>query len=223
MLSPACASGADRPPMLPSTIPIFPLPNVVLFPGVFLPLHIFEERYRALVRDALAGDRLIGIVLLRPGWEDDYEGAPEVYDLGCAGLITHSERLEDGGFNIVLHGMAKFRILSEEQEVWSYRRARVEMLDEPMGDAVREEIRGRRHQLETLLAPMIDSSDQHLPEAMPEDELVNALSQYLDLEPVERQALLECRDVVTRCAALIELLEMKAMLPGSGWNGAEPH
>ena len=65
--------------MLPPTIPIFPLPNVVLFPNVFLPLHIFEPRYRAMVADALKGDRMIGMVLLRPGWEGDYEGRPPVY------------------------------------------------------------------------------------------------------------------------------------------------
>ena len=71
---------------------IFPLPNVVLFPNVFLPLHIFEPRYREMVADALDGDRIIGMVLLRPGWEGDYEGRPPVYPIGCAGLITHAER-----------------------------------------------------------------------------------------------------------------------------------
>src|SRR5512134_2216313 len=90
--------------MIPSKIPIFPLPNVVLFPKVFLPLHIFEPRYRAMVDDALAGDRIIGMVLLRPGYEANYEGRPPVYAVGCAGSITHAERRDDGRFNIVLHG-----------------------------------------------------------------------------------------------------------------------
>src|SRR5260370_17055418 len=99
--------------MLPPTIPIFPLPNVVLFPNVFLPLHICEPRYRQMVDAALNGDRIIGMVLLRPGWEGDYEGRPPVYPIGCAGVITHSERLPDGRFNIVLPGMEKFRIASE--------------------------------------------------------------------------------------------------------------
>ena len=100
--------------MLPPTIPIFPLPNVVLFPNVFLPLHIFEPRYRQMVDDALNGDRIIGMVLLRPGWEGDYEGRPPVYPIGCAGVITHAERLADGRFNIVLRGMEKFRITGED-------------------------------------------------------------------------------------------------------------
>ena len=78
--------------MLPTTIPIFPLPNVVLFPNVFLPLHIFEPRYRAMLADALAGDRIIGMTLLMAGYEADYQGRPAVYRVGCAGVITHSER-----------------------------------------------------------------------------------------------------------------------------------
>src|SRR5687767_15618343 len=77
--------------MLPPVIPIFPLPNAVLFPNVFMPLHIFEARYRAMVSDALAGDRIIGMVLLKAGFESDYKGQPPIYPIGCAGVITHSE------------------------------------------------------------------------------------------------------------------------------------
>src|SRR6476469_4475649 len=100
--------------MLPPTIPIFPLPNVVLFPNVFLPLHVFEPRYRAMVRDALATDHIIGMVLLRPGYERNYEGRPPVYPIGCAGVITHSEALPDGRFNIILKGMEKFKMTGED-------------------------------------------------------------------------------------------------------------
>jgi hypothetical protein len=110
--------------MLPPTIPIFPLPNVVLFPNVFLPLHIFEARYRQMVEAALSGDRIIGMVLLRPGWEGDYEGRPPVYPIGCSGVITHAEKLDDGRYNIVLRGVERFRIL-EEDDAKSYRRATV--------------------------------------------------------------------------------------------------
>ena len=100
--------------MLPETLPIFPLPNVVLFPHVFLPLHIFEPRYRAMVAEALDGDRIIGMTLLKPGWEGEYEARPPVYPIGCAGLITHAERMADGRFNIVLRGLEKFRVLGED-------------------------------------------------------------------------------------------------------------
>ena len=115
--------------MLPPTIPVFPLPNVVLFPNVFLPLHIFEPRYRQMVNDALSGDRIIGMVLLRPGWDDDYEGRPAIYPVGCAGLITHAERLGDGRYNIVLQGLEKFRVLDEDHSR-PYRLARVDSIAE---------------------------------------------------------------------------------------------
>src|SRR5213082_1852536 len=93
-------------------LPLFPLPTVVLFPNVFLPLHIFEPRYRDMVADALTGDRLIGMVLLKPGWESNYEGRPPVYPIGCSGLMTHVERLSsDGHYNIVLRGVERFRVV----------------------------------------------------------------------------------------------------------------
>src|ERR1700674_1939237 len=92
-------------------LPIFPLPNVVLFPNVFLPLHIFEPRYREMVADALESDRLIGMALLRPGWEPEYEGRPAVYPIGCSGVITHFERLAGGRVQLVLGGVGRVRAL----------------------------------------------------------------------------------------------------------------
>src|SRR5262249_29935472 len=110
-------------------LPLFPLPTVVLFPGVFLPLHIFEKRYREMVADALDGDRMIGMVLLQPGWDRDYEGRPPVFPVGCTGVITHVERMSDGRYNIVLRGIERFRITEENHDL-SYRRASVEPLAE---------------------------------------------------------------------------------------------
>ena len=127
------------------TIPIFPLPNAVLFPNVFLPLHIFEPRYREMVADALDGDRMIGMVLLRPGWEANYEGTPPVFPIGCAGLITHHERLPDGRYNIILRGLQKFRIRGED-EGRSYRVARIETIHEPSGPFEEERHPGRAAQ-----------------------------------------------------------------------------
>ena len=118
--------------MLPPTIPIFPLPNVVLFPNVFLPLHIFEPRYRQMVDEALNGrsDHRHGAAAA--GLGSDYEGRPPVYPIGCAGVITHAERLPDGRCNIVLRGMEKFRIAGEEDGL-PYRVASVEPIAEPLG------------------------------------------------------------------------------------------
>ena len=128
-------------------VPLFPLPNVVLFPRVFLPLHIFEPRYREMVRDALAGDRIIGMVLLRDAGAAGDVHNPAVFPTGCAGLITHCERLPDGRYNIVLRGLYKFRVVEEDRSR-SYRRASVETLAEP-DDA--DGLREARRRLERLL------------------------------------------------------------------------
>ena len=197
--------------MLPARIPIFPLPNVVLFPNVFLPLHIFEERYREMVADALEGDRIIGMVLLKPGWEPDYEERPTVYPVGCAGVITHVERLPGGRFNLVLKGLGKFRIRSEEYEQ-PYRVAVIDALPERLTDADRLGLQDQRRRLEGLLATFLDTTELPLPAAMPDEDLVHALAQYLSLEPVERQALLEADGPLARSASLAELIEMKLLL-----------
>jgi Lon protease-like protein len=210
--------------MLPPTIPVFPLPNVVLFPNVFLPLHIFEPRYRAMVTDALAGDRIIGMVLLKPGYEASYEGRPPIYPIGCAGVITHSEPLDDGRFNIVLRGLEKFRVTGEERGKM-YRLAHVDALPEQIVDAERDALRKQRQRLETLLAAAIERSgaEPRFPPAVPDDDLVNALAQYLQLEPLERQALLERNGCLERCHGLIELLEMKTMYKSASWKGRSVH
>ena len=199
--------------MLPSSIPLFPLPNVVLFPNVFLPLHIFELRFREMVTDALHSDRIIGMVLLRPGWEQDYEGRPRVYSVGCAGLITNFEHLENGRYNIVLRGLHKFRILNEDNRR-SYRLAHVDGIIEPFDDSIRQAIRLDRAHLETLVTKGLHqaASESQVPASMSDEDLVNALAQYLDLEPVEKQALLERDGLLHRCESLIQLLEMKLML-----------
>jgi uncharacterized protein len=204
--------------MLPPTIPIFPLPNAVLFPNVFLPLHIFEPRYRAMVADALAGDRMIGMVLLQPGYQADYEGRPPVYPVGCAGVITHAETLADGRYNIMLRGIEKFRIVGEQSDK-PYRLAHVQALPEALTDADRAAIRQDRRRVETLLAAAVErlGTGPRVPAAVPDEELVNALAQYLQLDPIERQALLERDGIASRCRGLIELLEMKTLTP-RGWK-----
>ena len=194
--------------MLPSALPLFPLPNAVLFPRVFLPLHVFEPRYREMVGDALATDRVIGMVLLKPGWEANYDGRPAVFPVGCAGVITHHERLPDGRYQIVLRGVDRFRIL-EEDDSRTYRLARVATEPEPGEDGSSRELDHARARLEALLMPSLESHRAHFPAAMPTRDLVNALAQYLDLEPLERQALLERPGTQARCQGLIELLEIK--------------
>jgi Lon protease-like protein len=205
--------------MLPFVVPIFPLPNVVLFPNVFLPLHIFEPRYRQMTADALAGDRIIGMVVLRPGHEADYEGNPPIYQTGCSGLITHSEKLDDGRYNLVLRGIEKFSIQSEEPPAAGrlYRSAVISPIHETVTDGQRMTLRLERVRLQKLLAEHFNGLvEARLPEAMPDEDLINALAQYLEFDPMERLALLERPGALARCRSIIELIEMKMMMEESG-------
>ena len=229
--------------MLPSTIPIFPLPNVVLFPSVFLPLHIFEPRYRQMLADALSGDRIIGMVLLKdardPGEQpgrlpaapaadlpvprDGRDGQkPPVYDVGCAGLISHAERLADGRSNIILRGIERFRIVAEVGGR-AYRRAEIAPLPETDSERIRDELRRLRTRLDPLVGDRFDNAKwrRMVPADMGDDALVNTLAQYLDLEPVEKQALLEQGDVAGRSSALIDLIEMHAFAARTGRAGPQ--
>ena len=210
--------------MLPSSIPLFPLPNVVLFPNVFLPLHIFEPRYRQMVADALEGDRIIGMALLRPGYEAEYERRPPIYDIGCAGVITHSQPLGEGRYDIVLRGIEKFRVRSEDH-TQPYRVGHVEAISETIPPDETVPLRHQRQRLEAVLAAAIERvrSEPKFPPSVPDEDLVNALAQYLDLDVLEHQALLECNGVLARCRALIELLEMKLHAPRGGWTGNVRH
>src|SRR5215470_710449 len=109
-----------------------------------------------MVADAAASDRMIGMVLLRPGWDRDYEGRPPIYPVGCSGVITHAERLPDGRYNIVLRGLERFRIV-EEDASRSYRRAIIESLGElTLTPGDRSEIRNCRARLESILKPAVE-------------------------------------------------------------------
>ena len=202
--------------MSPPTLPLFPLPNVVLFPGVFLPLHIFEARYRAMTEDALAGDRMIGMALLKPGFEAEYEGRPPIYPVGCVGLITHAERVPDGRFHIVLQGVERFRVIGEDAS----RVYRLGLIERLGGDiptpADTATLRALRDRIEHLLVPLVErgGSELTVPPAMTDADVVHALAQDLDLAPIEKQALLECETLTARAVALADLLEMKAMTAG---------
>jgi Lon protease-like protein len=197
------------------SLPLFPLPTVVLFPGVPLPLHIFEPRYRQMVAEALEGDRIIGMVLLRPGYESGYDGAPPVYATGCSGLITDVERLDDGRYDLVLRGLDKFSIQKEELPVIGrlYRSAVVAPIDESVTATARMALKLERLRLQNLLTQHFSGQlDTRLSESMPDENLINALAQYLEFDPVEKLALLECKGPMARCRSMIELLEMKTFL-----------
>ncbi len=192
---------------LPATIEIFPLQDVVLFPNSTSPLHIFEPRYRAMVADALEGDSIIGMVLLQPGYEAESEGRPPIYAVGCAGVIIAAERLSDGRYNIVLGGLVKFRVLSEDTSR-PYRLAEVEALPEAVEESDRPLLAQRRRELEETLLSVLPEL-QLPPPDLSDEEVIDGLSQGLRLEPAHRQELLEADGPVERALRLIRRLREK--------------
>jgi Lon protease-like protein len=138
---------------------LFPLPNLVLFPRVAQPLHIFEPRYRQMLADALEADRLIAMALLRPGWEAEYEQKPPIYPVVCLGRVHHEQRLPDGRYNLLLQGLGRARILEEVITDLLYRIVRVELLeDEPVPLEMREQ--ALHQQLAQKVAPFFSVNAQ---------------------------------------------------------------
>jgi Lon protease-like protein len=200
-------------PVLPPLLPLFPLPNVVLFPRMPLPLHVFEPRYRSLVADALETHRAIGMVLLKPGWEPDYHGRPAVYDVGCAGLIERCEQFEDGRYNLLLKGVARFR-MTAERPGFPYRLAEARYSGDIMGEL--GALEGLRSRVSAALEKI--GHAEALLEAqsrLPHDVFVNAACQALDLSPVEKQSLLDCDTISLRYTRLLEILEFHVLEPPS--------
>jgi ATP-dependent Lon protease len=109
---------------------LFPLPNLVLYPHVMQPLHIFEERYREMLEDALAGDQMITMAVLAPGWETDYDSRPPISPYACLGKVVAHRRLPDGRYNVLLLGVQRVEIVKELDPIRSFRQARVELLDD---------------------------------------------------------------------------------------------
>jgi Lon protease-like protein len=178
-----------------------------------LPLHVFEPRYRALVTDALGSHRMIGMTLLKPGYEADYHGRPPIYSLGCSGIIVEQEQLADGRYNIVLHGRERFRVL-EERVGAPYRVATVEKLGEAAGD---EDSLGRiKQQLLDAFERLTGGSLVVLEGDVPPAALVNGLCQQLELPVVEKLDLLACDSIESRARRLVELLQYHKLERESG-------
>lgn len=178
----------------------------MLFPGVVRPLHIFEPRYREMLLYALANERIIGMVMVEPGHEDEYFGRPPVFPVGCAGVIGNVEALPDGRYNIVLHGLTKFRIESED-ESFIFRMAQVDAIPETLTDDERESLRRYRPRLLEMLSRIAPAGQAPTPEELPDEELVNGLAQFSSMDPSDRLGLLELDGPLERAERLIELLE----------------
>jgi uncharacterized protein len=180
-------------------LPLFPLPDLVFFPQTRVPLHVFEPRYRQLVADVMTRDGRFGIVLLRPGFETDYFGAPSIYECGTMGLIEQTVVLDDGRYNILVSGETRFRIIDEVSRE-PYRTARV--IAQPQVERDTTAAYAQRMWLTELSRQYLN----YLPAqgTVPEIEtvgleaLTNALIMSLSLDAAEKQRLLEVDDIVTR-------------------------
>ena len=207
---------------LPDIIPVFPLPNVVLFPQVQLPLHIFESRYREMVRDiAGTAQPLMGMALLRGEWQEQYEGSPPIFPIGCVGKMVKTVPLPDGRFNILLQGLREYRV-QEEFHDKSYRQARVEWLPEKTDPLAS----GRREELGRLLEDYLQKKEavqKLLTDPGIDDTLfINFFAFQLEFLPIEKQSLLNAPTLGERAACLKDILEFKlteTRWPGSGGGG----
>jgi len=192
---------------------LFPLPNLVLFPHVLQPLHIFEPRYRELFEEALAGDRLIAMAVLAPGWEQNYEGRPALEPTACLGRIVTHQRLEDGRYNLLLAGLRRLRIVRELPPHKAFREARAEIIEDCYGsEPAAERPRLQRSLLEQFrrVLPNMPEVHQQLEELLCTDVslgmLTDLIAYALTIPPSTKAALLAEANVDRRCTELLRLL-----------------
>jgi len=203
----AIPAGAAAQDTLPETIPIFPLEDVMLFPDMSVPLHIFEPRYKAMIADALKGNRIIGMVLLRPGYEKDYDRSPSVFQIGCAGVINEVEQLPNGEYNITLGALTKYRITREEASR-PYRIAHVTPIADVVAEVDRPALHARRVRLEELIRQSGGRTGiAAAPANISDERLVNGMSQLAHIDELDRERLLEAPNPLARADVLIAILE----------------
>jgi ATP-dependent Lon protease len=192
---------------------LFPLPNLVLFPHVLQLLHVFEARYRDLVEEALAADRLIAMALLAPGWEADYEGRPPIHPMACLGRIVTHHRLEDGRYNLLLAGVHRIRLLRELAPDKSFREAEAETCEDAYsshGALARPAL--RRRLLETFrgMASTLDEAHSQLEPLLAGEislgMLTDLVAYTLELSVATKQRLLSEADVDRRAELLLSVL-----------------
>ena len=187
----------------PQRISIFPLPGALLYPGLQLPLHIFEPRYRALVSDALARDRRIGMI--QP--QQPSENAP-LFAVGCLGRIEDVEALEDGRYNIVLTGESRFRVTRELNVATPFRQVEAALLPEPELEALAPIERASFEREARRFADAQGYSvDWESVARLDDVSLINGVSQIAPFDPAAKQALLEANGIAERCELLVQLMQ----------------
>jgi len=197
-------------------VPILPLPNVVFFPQVVLPLHIFEPRYRQMTEDALAGEKLLAVALLRPGFEKDYYGNPPVHDTATIGRIEHHEALEEGRYNIALTGLERVRLVEgprDEDAAKLYRTSWTVADPEQVPPESSAAVSERQRRLQSLWSRLIvqigveEDEDNPIESDLSFEGLVNRIATSVALSSEEKQSLLELSDLVERAKALESALQ----------------
>lgn len=192
-------------------IPLFPLATVVFFPNTLLPLHVFEPRYRQMVKDIIDGERIIGMVLLKPGWEKSYEGNPEIYSVVGMGRIVNSEPLDDGRFNVVLYGLKRVKIIDIVKDI-PYRLARVEILEDVHGtneNIYRERIVELILKWNGIIGKEHESHLINIDTRLPLENLIDAIASTSVSNVFEKQELLEEINVQKRAENILTHLEAK--------------
>lgn len=188
--------------MTGTRLSIFPLPGAILYPGLQLPLHIFEPRYRAMVSDALARDRRIAMI--QP--QRPMEGAP-LFSVGCVGHIDEVEALEDGRFNIVLTGEARFRLLRELDVATPFRQVQGELMDEAKDEVLSAVERASFEQEARRFADAHGYAvDWSSVSRLDDESLINGVSQIAPFDLAAKQALLEAPNLAERCELLVQLM-----------------
>jgi Lon protease-like protein len=192
-------------------IPIFPLPTVVLFPKLRVPLHIFEPRYRQMTEQALRGDNQIGMVTVLPNRIDEMSGDPPVYEIGCAGVIRDAQRLPDGRYHFVVHGTRRFRLVGEppRNNECLYRVAEIEFIDEPIATdltALRVRVTEQVDRVARLMGRSDGVSNDAL-DALDDETFTHSLANAFNFEASEKQGLLEANSVRERLERLSKLFE----------------
>jgi Lon protease-like protein len=194
--------------------PLFPLPNVVLFPNTPIPLRIFEEHHQIMIRDAMAGTRELTIALLRNGAESEYAGVESVHEIACLGRIEVCEELEDGDYDIVVVGVSRVRIIRETQQ-FPYPMAGVEAVPDLDRSDCADALSDRHSRISGLFACFMElatGGDRGAGEIMPQmdfESLVNTVAMTLNISSEQKQDLLEMDDSFQRCDLLCAILQQQ--------------
>ena len=188
---------------MPIRLSIFPLTGAVLFPGLQLPLHIFEPRYRALVGDALVRDRQIAMI--QP--QRPVDGSP-LYTVGCVGRIGEVEAMDDGRYNLILEGKSRFKLLHELDVSTPFRQVEGELIDDDLDEVLSHAQRGGFEREAREFAAMQGYSvDWDSVERLDDQSLINGVSQIAPFDAASKQALLEAPTLTARCELLMQLMQ----------------